>query len=310
MGGAAAPALESPGASPFPPRAARADLRHDDARRRSGFHDAGGWLGGGRFADGFAFSIPLLTILGVHELGHYVMCRRYGLAATLPIFLPSPIAERLRNVRGRHPDQGADPEQARAARRSARPGRSRGSSRRCRFFSTAWRTRASTTPLTPGTILFDYPLIVRWAQDWTDIGPYTSASVHEHPTFMAAWFGLIVTAMNLFPLGQLDGSHVMRAVLGRRQPFAAGRRRPRRRGLSGPARLVVFRCSSCSSWGPAIRPMPDDDEPLGFGRKLVALGCIGVFLLCFRRRFVRRSRGGRRPPTSAEARGGRSPARR
>src|SRR5262249_20784706 len=42
--------------------------------------------------EGLWFSIPVMTILGTHEMGHYLMCRRYGLAATLPYFLPSPLA--------------------------------------------------------------------------------------------------------------------------------------------------------------------------------------------------------------------------
>src|SRR5262249_47673730 len=54
------------------------------------FSEQGGFLGHGRFADGFAFSVPLMTILGLHELGHYFMCRRYGIDATLPYFIPSP----------------------------------------------------------------------------------------------------------------------------------------------------------------------------------------------------------------------------
>ncbi|HEU5250150.1 MAG TPA: hypothetical protein VFW15_09195, partial [Thermoanaerobaculia bacterium] len=41
----------------------------------------GGPLRGGRFSDGFPFSIPLLLILGIHELGHYVVCRRHGISA-------------------------------------------------------------------------------------------------------------------------------------------------------------------------------------------------------------------------------------
>src|SRR5262249_56060098 len=53
------------------------------------FTDSGGLLGRGHFADGLPFSIPLLLILWSHELGHYFMCRRYGLAATLPYFIPS-----------------------------------------------------------------------------------------------------------------------------------------------------------------------------------------------------------------------------
>ena len=59
---------------------------------------------------------------------------------------------------------------------------------------------------------------MRLAQDVTGTAPYTSAGVQEHPTFMAAWFGLLVTALNLLPIGQLDGGHVLRAAVGRRQP--------------------------------------------------------------------------------------------
>src|SRR4029434_5737883 len=53
------------------------------------FTTDGGWLAKGRFSDGFAFSIPVMVILAVHETGHYLMCRRYGLGARVPVFFPS-----------------------------------------------------------------------------------------------------------------------------------------------------------------------------------------------------------------------------
>src|SRR6266568_6488869 len=59
------------------------------------FTDSHGLLGKGSFSDGYPFSIPLLIILGSHEMGHYLMCRRYGLAATLPYFIPSPFLNLL-----------------------------------------------------------------------------------------------------------------------------------------------------------------------------------------------------------------------
>ncbi len=228
-----------------------------------------------------------MVILGVHELGHYAMCRRYGLAATLPIFLPSPIL--LPNIlsfgtfgaviRIKEPipnkrvllDIGA-----------AGPIAGFVATIPFLLYGTA-HPRPTTTPLTAGTTLFDYPLLARWAQTWMHVGPYTSASVHEHPTFMAAWFGLIVTAMNLFPVGQLDGSHVMRALLGRRQPFAAGAAAALAVAGSflGPPVWLVFTAFVVLFMGFRHPPMPDDDEPLDFGRTLVALACVGIFLLCF-----------------------------
>src|SRR5712692_6529316 len=54
------------------------------------FTDKGGWLKDGRCAEGFAFSIPLLVVLRSHDMCHSLLCRLYGLAATLPYFIPSP----------------------------------------------------------------------------------------------------------------------------------------------------------------------------------------------------------------------------
>jgi len=251
------------------------------------FTPLGGWLGRGQFSDGFAFSIPVMVILGVHEAGHYLMCRRYGLAATLPIFLPSPILfpgvlsfgtfGALIRIKEPIPskrvllDVGA-----------AGPLAGFVATLPFLLYGVA-HPRPTTTPLTPGTVLFDYPLLARWAQGWMHVGPYTSASVHEHPTFMAAWFGLLVTAMNLFPLGQLDGSHVMRALLGRRQPLAAGAAAALAvaGALAGPPIWLVFAVFAVVVMGFAHPPMPDDEEPLDFGRRLVALVCVAVFLLCF-----------------------------
>ncbi len=251
------------------------------------FTPLGGWLGRGRFSDGFPFSIPVMIILGVHEAGHYLMCRRYGLAATLPIFLPSPILlpgflsfgtfGALIRIREPIPskkvllDVGA-----------AGPLAGFVATLPFLLYGVA-HPRPSTTPLTEGTILFDYPLLARWAQAWMHVGPYTSAAVHEHPTFMAAWFGLLVTAMNLFPVGQLDGSHVMRALIGRRQPLAAGAAAALAvaGAFTGPPIWLVFTALAVLVMGFAHPPMPDDDEPLDFGRKLVALACVAVFLLCF-----------------------------
>lgn len=248
------------------------------------FSTTGGLLAGGRFADGLAFSVPLLTILGVHEIGHYLMCRRHGVAATLPYFIPAPPVFVLAGTFG-------------AVIRIKEPIRAKaplldiGAAGPLAGFFTAIpfllygvaHPRPSTTPLTEGTWLFDYPLIVRWAQHWVHVGPYTSASVHEHPTFMAAWFGLLVTCLNLLPIGQLDGGHVLRAAVGKLQPKVS---------LGALALCVVAGLASNPVWlvlpllmavvvGIAHPPVDDDDLPLGFGRTLVALLCVAVFLLCF-----------------------------
>lgn len=247
------------------------------------FSPGGGPLLGGRFSDGLAFSIPLLVILGTHELGHYAMCRHYGLEATLPYFLPSPFLNLIGTFG--------------ALIRIKEPIRKKGvlldvgaAGPLAGFFAAlpfllygVAHPRPSTTPLTAGTILFDYPLIVRWAQHWMGVAPYTSATVHEHPTFMAAWFGLLVTCLNLLPLGQLDGGHVLRAAAGKRQPLASAGVLALAvlAGVVGSAVWAVFSVFAVAIMGLAHPPVEDDDTPLDFGRTLVALACVAVFLLCF-----------------------------
>lgn len=237
---------------------------------------------GGGFWEGLSFSVPLLLILGVHEMGHYLTCRRYGLAATLPYFLPAPIPtligtfgalirikEPIRDKRALIDVGAAGPLAGFAA---AIP------------FLLYGVTRAA--PISgasgAGTILFHYPLAVRLAQSLTGTGHYESATVAEHPTFMAAWFGLLVTALNLLPIGQLDGGHVLRAAVGRRQPWisyavligAAAT------AFRGPT-WAFFGLFAALFVGVAHPPVQNESEPLGLRRVLLALLCLAVFLLCF-----------------------------
>jgi membrane-associated protease RseP (regulator of RpoE activity) len=246
------------------------------------FTDKGGWLGRGHFSDGFAFSIPLLAILGTHEMGHYLMCRRYGLAATLPYFIPSPLINLIGTfgalIRIKEPirdkrqllDVGA-------------AGPLAGFAMAIPFlFYGVVRARPIPIMTTEGSVLFDYPLAVRIAQWASGAGYYTSARVHEDPTFMAAWFGLLVTALNLLPIGQLDGGHVLRSVAGRRQPIVsiAVLGLAAISAFSGPT-WAVFAAIVAIFIGIRHPPVANDDEPLDFGRQLVALLCVAVFLLCF-----------------------------
>lgn len=230
---------------------------------------------------GLRFSIPALMILGAHEMGHYGMCRYYGLAATRPYFLPAPTIFGTLGavIRIKEPirrkavllDVGA-----------AGPLAGFLMTLPFLFYGVQHATPIHTPP-TADTQVFGYPLAVRFAQDWTGMSRYTSATVHEDPTFMAAWLGLFVTALNLLPIGQLDGGHVLRAVLGKRQPpvslgvFLLALAAALRGGYS----WAIFALIVAAVVGIRHPPVEDDDEPIGTGRLTVALVCLALFLLCF-----------------------------
>jgi len=231
---------------------------------------------------GLRFSVPVLVILGTHEMGHYLMCRRYGVAASLPFFLPAPtmfgtfgalirIKEPIRDKAVLLDIGAAGPLAGFVATLPF-------------LFLSVGRFAPITEVLKPGTstYLFGYPLLVRFAQDWTGVARYSSATVHEDPMFMAAWFGMLVTALNLLPIGQLDGGHVLRAAVGRRQPIVS-------LAVLGLAVLSIFAGGFAWALWASIAgllvgiphpPVDNDDEPIGTGRLTIALLCLAVFLLC------------------------------
>ena len=231
---------------------------------------------------GLRFSIPAMTILGIHEMGHYWMCRRYGLAATYPYFLPAPpfltpfgtfgavirIKEPIRRKAILLDVGAAGPLAGFVAAFG---------------FLLASVGRIAPVKNIPGfeTTLFNYPYVVRLAQDLMGTARYTSADVHEDPMFMAAWFGFLVTALNLLPIGQLDGGHILRAAVGRFQPVISS-------VVVGLVLIGAFRGGWMLAFfvflvvviiGIAHPPVEDDDAPIGTGRLTIALLCLCVLLL-------------------------------
>lgn len=164
--------------------------------------------------EGLKFSIPLLTILLCHELGHYLTCRAHGLAATPPFFIPVPfgigtfgavirIKEPIRNKR-QLLDVGV-------------AGPLAGFVMLLPFL--IYGIAASTVTSAPpdhGYLVFGEPLAFTWLARL--IHPELATAGTDlllHPTGMAAWFGLLITALNMLPFAQLDGGHVTYAMFGR-----------------------------------------------------------------------------------------------
>lgn len=250
------------------------------------------------FLGALQYSVPVLLILLAHEMGHYVACLRYGLDASPPYFIPLPL-----NVAGTFG----------AFIRIREPFRNRkelfdvGVAGPIAGFVMALpflvygilETRLHAEPLSSGAILFDYPIGLRLAQLLLRGHTFTSANCYEHPTLMAAWVGLLVTALNLLPLGQLDGGHALYALVGKRQ---------RRVVIPLFVVLVGLGFVHFMWWiwagillvlGLRHPPVLDDAEPLSRGRKIVAGLVLVIFVLCFTPIPVRMSGEGsppRRPP--------------
>ena len=166
---------------------------------------------------GIPFSATLLMILMAHEMGHYVLCRYYGVRATLPFFIPAPT---LIGTLG-------------AVIRIKAPIRSRaalfdiGVAGPIAGFVVAVFTLAMamtiSKPLVPAAALSDirlgYPGIfylvqhaLRSLSRGNEIASLPLSRVYLHPTAIAAWVGMFATALNLLPSGQLDGGHIVYAL--------------------------------------------------------------------------------------------------
>jgi membrane-associated protease RseP (regulator of RpoE activity) len=162
--------------------------------------------------DGLAFSITLMTILLAHELGHYFACRYYGIDASLPYFLPfpSPIGTLGAFIRIRSPIY---------TRQALFDVGIAGPLAGFIVLVPALVIGIASSKIVPGIgergdLIFGVPAIQRFFE-WI-IFPHTrSADILLHPVARAAWVGILATALNLLPIGQLDGGHILYAFAGR-----------------------------------------------------------------------------------------------
>ena len=233
---------------------------------------------------GFWYSGTILAILGCHELGHYFACRYYNVDASLPFFIPVPIlltGTMGAFIRIREPipekrmlfDIGiAGPIAGFVVAVPAL------------FVGIAMSHVAKLPDSFTGYELGE-PLLFKLAS-WLLWGSTPDGySLNLHPIAFAAWFGLLATALNLFPIGQLDGGHISYAVLGPRSTYVTFAT------VAGTIGLASF-ASSWIVWttltivmlivfGPRHPRVPDEHVPLDGTRRLLALFALAMFVLCF-----------------------------
>ena len=233
---------------------------------------------------GFWYSGTILAILGCHELGHYFACRYYNVDASLPFFIPVPIlltGTMGAFIRIREPipqkrmlfDIGiAGPI---AGFLVAVPA----------LFLGIAMSHVVKLPDTFTGFELGEPLLFKLAS-WLLWGSTPDGySLNLHPIAFAAWFGLLATALNLFPIGQLDGGHISYAVFGPRSTYVTFATVAVAIGLTSFAiswvvwtaltivMLIVF--------GPRHPRVADEHMPLDRTRQLLALFALIMFILCF-----------------------------
>lgn len=234
---------------------------------------------------GLWYSATILAILGCHEMGHYVACRYYRVDASLPYFLPAPLPltgtlGAFIRIRARIPSRVALFDIGLSGPIAgfvvAVPA----------LFIGLSLSAIERLPEDFSGVELGEPLLFRAAAwlIWGDVGD--GMSINMHPMAFAAWFGLLATALNLFPIGQLDGGHVAYAVLGRRSSIVT---------LAMILVAVALTALVSISWlvwtilmvvmllaiGPHHPPTLDDEVPLGTARLVLAVVGLIMLIVCF-----------------------------
>lgn len=241
-----------------------------------------GQLGTGSAVEGLRLAASLMSILLAHEMGHYVACRVYGIDATLPFFIPAPIVNPLVGTFGAVIRIKSPFPNRRALFDVGIAGPLAGFVVCLPVLALAmWEAKLVPTATANGMPLGD-PLLFTWAFRLFRGVPPADNTILIGPFGQAAWFGLLVTALNLLPVGQLDGGHAVYALFGRRAHAIA------RAAWWTCVGLIVFGGPSWILWAILVRvlglrhpPTLRDYEPVGRGRALVGLLALLVFIGCF-----------------------------
>ncbi|HUR98606.1 MAG TPA: site-2 protease family protein [Pyrinomonadaceae bacterium] len=238
--------------------------------------------------EGLSFSLSLLFILVSHEMGHYIACRIYKVDATLPFFIPTPPMIGPAGTFGAFIRIKSPMPSLKAVFDIGVAGPIAG------FIALipiallgVWRMRPVPPELLniPGGLTFADPLFMRIAGAIVGHDPTVSGG---NPFYYAAWVGLLVTALNLIPSGQLDGGHAIYAVLGKKVHFFTGRIAFVLMAALAILGFVFY--SSPSGFLVAVllgimtrvgHPHPYDETPLDLKRKLIAFATLMIFVLCF-----------------------------
>ena len=245
---------------------------------------------------GWPFALAVLGVLGVHELGHYVLSQYHDVEASLPYFIPVPTYigtfGAVIRMKGRIPNR-------RALFDIGVAGPLAGLVAAVAVAVVGLHLDPITVPAyvrqseSVFRIELGYPPLLEMLA-WASGEPLTYADpeVTASPVIFGAWVGLFVTFLNLIPVGQLDGGHITRAMVGERARTAAALVPAALFSLAGY--LYLFRDVSVNApflwtfWGLVAMGLayvgpttPIFDDPLDGKRKALGAFTFLLGLLCF-----------------------------
>jgi len=235
---------------------------------------------------GLIFSGSLLAILTAHESGHYLFCRYYGVDATLPFFIPQPPLL-IPGTFGAFIKMKSPVPSRRALFDIGLAGPLAG------FIlivpiAFAGVLTAHYMNIPPGEVpelTFNDPLLFRLIARMFRINLDNSV---VNSFYLAAWVGSLVTALNLMPVGQLDGGHGTFALFGQRAHWWIGRVAFGLMLITTIFGWLWFRSPVMFLYVVLLavmlrvrHPQPEQMEPLGLARTIIGVITLIVFALCF-----------------------------
>jgi membrane-associated protease RseP (regulator of RpoE activity) len=226
------------------------------------------------------FSIPLLLILGVHEMGHYLVSKKHHVDASLPYFIPLPPPFLLGTFGALISTREPIPNRKALLDIGA-------AGPLCGFLVAIpvtiigfflMQQHPITVPSAGGNVSLMPPLLLQWLGGLFSI----PANATIHPTLFAGWVGIFLTAVNLLPAGQLDGGHVARAILKDKHKYVSWAVIIVLAGLSYfYTGWLIFALLILLLIGTQHQPPLDEITPLDTKRKLLGILILVIFIISF-----------------------------
>jgi membrane-associated protease RseP (regulator of RpoE activity) len=246
------------------------------------------------YIGGWQYSACLMLILTCHEFGHYFAARKHRVPASLPYFIPAPFPQIIFGTFGAVIRMSPYIPNRRALFDIAAAGPIAGiivalPVALAGMFMSTLQPKSAIAGLELGN-----PLLLQ-AMEWWVFG--SSSEVYDvvpHPVAFAGWVGLFVTALNLLPIGQLDGGHIVHAVFGKNSRYISGGVFALLAGVtlwplvapylgltpSGGASYIIF-LALLFFMGIQHPPTLNESLPLGRRRTFIAIIMLIIFILCF-----------------------------